>query len=207
MKRHHLTLIVAAILATNLTHAPAQTFSGELAEAPPTTRMKVENIQVRHDKTIADLQALFGQIAKDATLISTKETVDLIDQGDRELKNTRTAIASIKASLRSEAKTITAESSFSDTQKTELLAAVETMSTKCDELTARTSVAITHLEGAYKEMAKWRKIHKTYLNLDGEAKALEQLKSSVDEFTKGLTAEPSAFEAAPPKDTEEKKPE
>ena len=207
MKRHHLTLIVATILAATLTHAPAQTFSGELAEAPPTTRMKVENIQVRHDKAIADLQALFSRIAKDATLISAKETVDEIDQGDRELKNTRTAIASIKASLRSETKTITAESSFSDTQKTELLAAVETMSTKCDELTARTTVAITHLENAYKEMAKWRKIHKTYLNLDGEAKALEQLKASVDEFAKGLTAEPGAFDTAPAKNTDKEKTE
>lgn len=207
MKKYHLTLIVAAIFAATPTLGSAQTIPGEIAEAPPTTRMKVENIQVRHDKAIADLQSLFGRIAKDATLISSKETVDMIDQGDRELKNTRTAIASIKASLRSESKTITAESSFSETQKTELLAAVEAMSTKCDELTARTTVAITHLETAYKEMTKWRKIHRTYLNLDGEAKAMEQLKSSVDEFTKGLTAEPSAFETAPAKNAEEEKPE
>ncbi len=207
MKKHYLTLIAAAMFAATLGNANAQIIPGEITEAPPTIRVRVENLQIRHDKAIADLQALFGRIAQDPTLISSKEAVDAIDQGDRALKNTKVAIASTIAALKSEAKTISGESSFTDDQKTELVAAVDAMITKCNDLTARTSVAVTHLGGAYKEMIKWRKIHKTYLNLDGETKALEQLKSSVDEFTKGLTAEPSAFEAAPTGNTVEEKPE
>lgn len=207
MKKNYLTLIAAAMFAATLGNAFAQTIPGEIAEAPPTIRVRVENLQVRHDKALAELQALFDRIARDPALISSKESVDAIDEGDRTLKNTKVAIASTIAVLKSEAKTISGESSFTDEQKTELVAAVDAMTTKCNELTARTSVAITHLEGAYKEMAKWRKIHKTYNNLDGEAKALEQLKSSVDAFSKGLTAEPSAFESAPTENTVEEKPE
>lgn len=201
MKKHHLTLIVAAILAATLSHAPAQTLPGEIAEAPPTTKMKVESLQARHDKIITDLQTLFGRIAKDATLISSKETVEAIEQGDRELKNTRSALATVVASLRTESKAITAEPSFSDDQKTELLAAVEAMITKCDELTARTTVAINHLQGAYKVMPKWRKIHRTYRNLDGEANAAKQLETSVTEFVKGLTAVPAEKESTEPGET------
>gem|GEM_PF-5781868 len=207
MKNRQLTLIAITIIAATLSHAPAQTLPSEIAEAPPTTKMKVENLQTRHDKVIADLQALFGRIAKDATLISSQEAVDAIDQGDRELKNTKSALATVVASLRSESKTISNETLFSETQKTELVAAIDTMITKCDDLTSRTSIAINHLQGTYKEMPKWRKIYRAYLNLDGEAKALEQLKASVDEFAKGLTAEPGAFDAAPVKSTEEEKTE
>lgn len=207
MKNRHLTLIAISIIAATLSHAPAQTIPGEIAEAPPTTRKKVENIQVRHDRAIADLQALFGRISKDATLISSHEAIDAIDQADRELKNTKSAIATVVASLRSESKTISNEVSFSDEQKTELVAAIDAMIAKCDELTSRTTIAINHLQGTYKEMPKWRKVYRAYLNLDGEAKALEQLKNSVDEFAKGLTAEPGAFDAAPVKSTDEEKTE
>ena len=192
MKKHYLSLIVTALLAATLGHASAQTIPGEVAEAPPTTRMRVENIQVRHDKAIADLQTLFARIAKDSALVSSKEAVDAIDQGDRILKNNKTAIASVLASLRSESKSITAESSFTEDQKAELLAAVEAMITKCDDLSARTTVAVDHLSGAYKEMARWRKIHKAYRNLDGDANAGKQLEAAVKDYVKGLTAEPKA---------------
>ncbi len=202
MKKHHLTLIIATLFAAAIGHAAAQTYTDAIVEAPPTTKQRVENMQVRHDKSIADLQSLFDRIAKDAALISSKEAVDAIDQGDRALRNNRAAIASLVTTLKAEAKTITAEASFTEDQKAELLAAVESMNTKCDDLSARTTVAIDHLGGSYKEMAKWRKIYKTYLNLDGETNAKKQLASAVEEYVKGLTAAPEA----PEKESTETKP-
>lgn len=199
MKKTHLTLIAAAVFVLTLHPSMAQAQSDGDSDTPATTRMRVENIQSRHDKALADLVATFERIAKEPQLISSKEVVDAIDLGDRTLKSTKAGCDAILTSLRAEAKTIKSESSFSDDQKTELLATTENLNAKCEDLAKRTAATIQHLEGAYKAMGKWRKIYKTYLNLDGETKANEQLKTSVQEFVKGLTPAPDAFDSAPAK--------
>lgn len=207
MKKHHLTLIVTAMIAASMHPVAAQTEYGATSEQPTTIQTKVENVRIRQDSAIAELVSVFQRVSTQPELISSKEVVDAIDQGDRALKNTKAACDAILSALRSEANAISGETSFSDEQKAELLEAVESLITKSNELSARSVATAKHLNGAYNEMKKWRKIHKTYLNLDGQTKAMERLKVSVDEFTKGLTAEPGAFEAVPAKVDGEENPE
>jgi hypothetical protein len=207
MKKHHLTLIVTAIITATMLPVAAQTEYGGTSEQPTTIQARVENVRIRQDSAIAELVSVFSRVSTQPELISSKELVDAIDQGDRALKNTKAACDAILTTLRSEARTISGETSFSEDQKAELLESVEALIAKSEELSARSVATAKHLNGAYNEMKKWRKIHKTYLNLDGQTKALGQLKSSVDEFTKVLTAEPGAFDSAPAKDTDEDKAE
>ncbi len=207
MKKHHLTLIATIMIAATMHPVAAQTLNDGSSEQPTTIQTKVENVRTRQDAAIAELVSVFNRVSTQPELISSKEVVDAIDQGDRALKSTKAACDAIQVTLRSEAKTITGETSFSEDQKAELLAAVEALITKSTELSARSVATAKHLSGAYTEMKKWRKIYKSYLNLDGQAKANERLKASVQEYTKGLTAEPGAFDAVPTKADSEKKPE
>ncbi len=170
-------------------------------------RMRVESMHTRHANAVTELVGTFESLAADPSLISSKEVVAAIDLGDRSLKNTKAACASILKTLEAKVKSIESEPSFTEDQKAELLAAVESMTTKVAEVSMQCAATIKHLEGSYKAMAKWRTIFKTYLDLDGEAKAKEQLKASVDEFVKGLTAEPGAFDAPAKVSTEESNPE
>jgi len=162
-------------------------------------RMRVESMETRYANAVSELVGTFERMATDPNLVSSKEVVKAIDLGDRALKNTKAACASILKTLDAKTKSIEAEHSFTEDQKAELLAAVESMTVKVAEVSMQCAATIEHLGGAYKAMGKWRTIHKTYLDLDGEAKAKEQLKASVDEFVKGLTAEPGAFDAVPAK--------
>lgn len=207
MKKHHLTLIATVMIASTMHPVAAQTLSDGSSEQPTTIQAKVENIRTRQDTAIAELVSVFKRVSTQPELISSKEVVDAIDQGDRALKSTKASCDAIQVTLRSEAKNISGEASFSDDQKAELLAAVEALIAKSTELSARSVATAKHLSGAYAEMKTWRKIYKSYLNLDGQAKANERLKASVDEYTKGLTAEPGAFDAVPTKVDGEKKPE
>ena len=207
MKKHHLTLIATAMIAATMNPVAAQTQYDGTSEQPTTIQTRVENVRIKQDAAIAELVSVFKRVATQPELISSKEVVDAIDQGDRALKTTKAACDAIQVTLRSEAKTISGETSFSEDQKAELLAAVEALNAKSAELSAQSVATAKHLSGAYTEMKKWRKVHKTYLNLDGQTKALERLKASVDEYTKGLTVEPGAFDSAPAKVTDEKKPE
>lgn len=207
MKKHHLTLIAAAMITTSMLPIAAQTLNDGSSEQPPTIQMRVENIRTRQDAAIAELVSVFNRVSTQPELISSKEVVDAIDQGDRALKSTKASCDSILAVLRKEAKTITDEASFSDDQKTELLGAVELLITKSEELSAKSVATAKHLSSSYKEMAKWRKIYKSYLNLDGQAKANERLKASVDEFSKGLSAAPDATEPGAVKTADGKNPE
>ena len=197
MNKQYLTLITSVLLAVTLQPTAAQSNLDGTPETPPTTRMRVENAQARFDKTIADITETFDRVAKEPQLISTKEVVDAIDKGDRALKNTRTASGLILTTLRAESKAIAAEAAFSEEQKSELQAAVESLVAKCEDLSSRSDIAIKHLATSYKAMGKWRAIYKTYRNLDGEAKARKQLEASVQDYVKGLTASPDAFEGQP----------
>jgi hypothetical protein len=219
MKAKHLSFTALALLAVSIpaaaqsqpstlasqTSLSADWTAGGVSEEPPTTKMRVENVRRRHTEVIAELTSAFGRIPNEPKLISSKELIDAIDQGDRAMKRTKTACDAIRDTLRGESKTIKAETSFSDDQKVELLAAVDTMAGECDQLAAQTVATLKHLDGAYKAMAKWRKVYKTYLDLDGAAKAGNQLKTAVDDYVQGLTAAPAPApaESAPASATAE----
>lgn len=195
MKYHCLPIIIATLITATLHPAFSQTPVAAEVEAPATLRVRVEHMQTRHKNAVTELTGTFERLAADPSLISSKEVVEAIDLGDRALKNTKATCGSILKTLRTKAKSIESESSFTDEQKTELLAAAESMIAKTEEVVAQCSATITHLEGAYKAMGQWRTIYRTYLDLDGEEKAREQLKVSVDEFIAGLTAAPQAEES------------
>ncbi len=195
MKHHHLILLSTVLMAS----APMSMgqYEASHVEAPATLRMRVERMQTRQSTAVQELVGTFERLAKDPTLISSKEIVDAIDQGDRSLKNTMSACGSLLTSLRAKAKLIAADPSFSDDQKSELLKAVESMMGQVEASAAQCALTIERLEGSYKAMAKWRTIYKTYLDLDGETKANEQLKTQVDEYVKALTEKPEPKEPAP----------
>lgn len=190
MKKHHLNLIATVLLAATMLPAVAQTEAN--TETPSTLRTRVENMQNRHKTAVTELTATFERMAADPSLISSKEAVDAIDLGDRSLQNTKATCGSLLKTLQAKAKSIESEPSFSDSQKTELKAAVETMIANTEGVSAQCTATLEHLGGAYKAMGKWRTIYRTYLDFNGEAKAREQVKVSVDEFIAALTADPKS---------------
>jgi hypothetical protein len=211
MKAKHLSFTILALLAVAIpaaaqsqpsTHASQTSLSadwtaGGVSEEPPTTKMRVENLRRRHAEAITELTSAFGRIPNEPQLVSSKEVIDAVDKGDRAMKRTKTACDAILDTLRGESKTIKAETSFRDDQKVELLAAVDTMAAECDQLAAQAVSTMKHLGGAYKAMAKWRKVYKTYLDLDGAPKAGNQLKAAVDDYVQGLTVAPAPAESTP----------
>lgn len=192
MKHHYFSLIATTCMVASLHPAIGQTPADAPVEAPATLRMRVENMETRHKNAVTELTSLFERLAADPSLISSKEAVEAIDVGDRALKNTKATCASILKTLHAKAKAIEAEPSFTEDQKSELKAAVEAMITQTESVIEQSSVTISHLEGSYKAMGKWRTIYRTYLDLDGEDKARTQLKTSVAEFIEGLSADPAA---------------
>lgn len=192
MKKHHMTLIATVLIAAAIHPAAALGQTEANTEAPSTLRMRVENMQNRHKSAVTELTTAFQRMATDPSLISSKETVDAIDLGDRALQNTKATCGSLIKTLQAKAKSIESEPSFSDNQKTELLAAVNAMIANTEEVSAQCAATLEHLGGAYKAMGKWRTIYRTYLDLNGEDKAREQVKVSVAEFIAGLTAKPDS---------------
>jgi len=197
-------LLVLGHLASAQTTAHDQ-FGSPVPEAPPlTTKMRVENLKTRQTESLSTLKAALSRIAGDPTLITAKETFDAIDKADRDMKRSKSACASILAALRSELAAIKADSAYAADQKSELETAAKAMAEECISVSKEADVVIKTLAKSYKALAQWKKIYKSYLNLQGESQAREKIKAAVGEFVNAL-AESPAEAPAPDSTNEEKK--
>jgi len=202
MKKHPVTCLAILLLASTNHSLEAQTSSRLLSDAsfeekitPATTRERLENTIQSYSATQAEIVALFNGIVTNPQTISTKETVKAIDRSGRDLRKSKATFDSILSSLRADLKKIKEDSYFTDEQKTELMANIDTMVKQCEDSSLQVASAIKVLTRSYKLMPQWRKGYRTYLNLDGQAKATQHLKAAVDEYIKQLTANPEAEEA------------
>lgn len=207
MKKHPLTCLSILLLASFGHSLEAETTSRLLSNTsyedsftpakPPTTRERLENTGQRHSEIQAEIVALFNRMVTEPQIISSKETVKAIDQGDRELKKSKATFDSIHSSLRADLKKIKEDSYFTDEQKTELMENIDTMAKQCEDSSLQAAATIKVLTRSYKLMPQWRKGYRTYLDLDGEAKASEHLKAAVDKYVMELTAKPETAESEP----------
>lgn len=200
MKKQYLTLAAITLITANAQNLSAQTISQRVlsmspmteTETPPTTKQRVENAKQRHTEAVSTLVTDLKRIPLEPQLIGTKEMLDKVDEGDRAIKRTVIVCDAIRASLKSEIKTINGEKSFSKEQKEQLFAAVDAMDVECKELSEQAAATSKELEKVYAEMKKWRKVYKTFLNLDSQEKANESLKTEVDAYVQALTAKPES---------------
>jgi hypothetical protein len=214
MKKHPITCLAILLLASFSHSLEAQTSSRLLSNEsyedsttpakPPTTRERLENTGQKHSEIQTEIVALFNRMVTEPQIISSKETVQAIDQGDRELKKSKATFDSILSSLRADLKRIKEDSYFTDEQKSELMKNIDAMAKQCEDSSLQAAASIKVLTKSYKLMPEWRKGYRTYLDLDGEAKATQHLKAAVDEYVKELTAKPEAEESK--KVTDEIKP-
>lgn len=161
-------------------------------EPPKSSAEKLQSLQKSHDEAFAKLTATLNRIPTEPDFLGAKELFEFIDQSDREMNKLRSACASLMSSLRSEAKIIKESSSFTDEQKTELLESADAIAKDCSELSAKLGHAIQRLASSYKIVPRWKTIYRSYRNLQGEAKATEQVKSQIEAYLKSFTEEPAA---------------
>jgi hypothetical protein len=120
-------------------------------------------------------------------LLGAKELFESIDQADREMKRIRTGCTNLMSSLRAEVKAIRDGSAFTDDQKQELLNAADAIAKDCTELSAKVNIAVQQLASSYTIVPRWRSIHRSYRNLQGDAKASEQVKVQIDAYLNSFT--------------------
>ncbi|MEN9974370.1 MAG: hypothetical protein RLZZ282_376 [Verrucomicrobiota bacterium] len=202
MKPTLTTACFAALLTLgNLANAQTTAFDTALADPnheapPPTTKMRVETLKARQTESLATLTTALNRISSDPALVTAKETFAAIEKADRDMVRSKCASDSILAALRSELATIKKDSAFADDQKTELETAASAMANECTTVRKEADVVIKNLAKAYKTLAQAKKIHKSYLNLQGERQAKENLKAAVEEYVKTLTESTSETPAA-----------
>lgn len=169
-----------------------------ITEAPPqTTKMRVDSLKTRHTESLTTLTAALNRVSADPALVTAQETFTAIDKADRDMKRTEKASESIIAALRSELATIKGDSAFADDQKAELETAANAMADECVTVRKEANVVIKNLGKTYKALAQWKKVYKSYLNLQGESQAKEKLKAAVDEYVKTLAEAPTVAPQAP----------
>ncbi|MEI6606165.1 MAG: hypothetical protein WCP35_12705 [Verrucomicrobiota bacterium] len=204
-------LLILGNIASAQTAALDQ-FGIPIPEAPPqTTKMRVESLKARQTDSLSALKAALNRIAGDPTLITAKETfgaIDRADRADRDMKRTKCASASILAALRTELTAIKTDTAYADDQRVELEAAAKALAEECITVRKKADAVTTNLAKAYKALAQWKKIYKSYLNLQGEIQAKSKLKAAVERYVKTLAESPAEAPAeapAPDSTNEEKK--
>jgi len=186
-------LTPSAILAQGKTDSSFEyTTTTEKPEPPKTSAEKLQNLQKSQDKAFSDLSAMLNKLPSEPDLLGSKDLFASIDQSDREMKKIRSACSTLSSALRSEAKTIKESSSFSDEQRLELLSSAKTLADNCAVLSGNVDHAIQRLAAAYKVIPKWKTIHHSYRNLQGDGKASEQVKAQVESYLKSFTPDPEA---------------
>lgn len=192
---------VALLTLGNMTNAQTTAVSNPLADPnteapPPTTKMRVESLKTRQTESLTTLITALSLISGDPALVSAKETFAAIDKADRDMQRSKSACASILATLRSDLATIKADSAFADDQEAELETAAKAMAEECITVRKEAEVAINSLAKAYKALAQAKRVYKSYLNLQGESQAKEKLKAAVEEYVKTLTEAPAEIQPA-----------
>lgn len=205
MKTYSIACIATLLLTTFSQSLEAQTTSRLLAVTsyedtatpakPATTRERLGNAGQSFSERKGAMVALLNSMITEPQIISSKETVTALEQCDRDLKKSKASFDSILSSLHVDLKKIKEDSYFTDEQKTELIENIDTMAKQCEDASLQAAATIKVLTRSYKLMPEWRKGYRTYLDLDGEAKATQHLKTAVDEYVKELTDKPEAEEA------------
>jgi hypothetical protein len=173
------------------------TYDGQ-TETPPTTRERVAALKTRHQEALTALTSALGRISTDPSQVTSAETFAAVDKADRDMRRSQSACDSIQAALRKEAATIKADSAFSDEQKAELESAAKAMADECAAIRTEAGLVIKNLAKSYKLFPKWKRVHKSYLNLQGESEANAKLAAAVDSYLKALTTPEEAVPAADP---------
>ena len=184
---------------TNAT-TPAQDYSvlkSQSADSlpPPTTKEKVERLQAQYSAAVTELVAELNKVPATPSLISSDELISAIDKADKELNRLTAASIAIRSTLKDFSKSIDTGTTFTDEEKTDLQASAESMAKSCAAVSNNARSGIEHLKSVYKAMPEWRKVYRTYLNIQGKEKATEKLKSMVEGFVKPLQAQSSADNA------------
>lgn len=200
MKTNHRTSILAyscafligALLpsAVQAQHSGASTLSyidEPKPEKPKTTTEKLQILKTDHEAAFSKISGILNKIPTQPDLLGAKELFDSIDEADREMKRIRKGCTYLMSSLRSEAKAIRDGSAFTDDQKQELLSAADAIAKDCTELSAKVDLAIKQLAASYTVVPRWRSIHRSYRNLQGDAKASEQVKVQIDAYLNSYT--------------------
>ena len=196
-------LLALGDLATAQT-AVLDQFGIPVPEAPPqTTKMRVESLKARQTDSLSALKAALNRIAGEPALITAKETFAAIDKADRDISRSKSASTSILAALRSELAAIKTDSAYADDQKAELETAAKALAEECISISKEADAVTRNLAKSYKALAQWKKIYKSYLNLQGESQAKVKLKNAVSEFVKTLAESPA--EAPAPEFTNREK--
>jgi len=196
-------LLALGDLATAQT-AVLDQFGIPVPEAPPqTTKMRVESLKARQTDSLSALKAALNRIAGEPALITAKETFAAIDKADCDISRSKSASTSILAALRSELAAIKTDSAYADDQKAELETAAKALAEECISISKEADAVTRNLAKSYKALAQWKKIYKSYLNLQGESQAKVKLKNAVSEFVKTLAESPA--EAPAPEFTNREK--
>ncbi len=191
-------LLILGNIASAQTTALDQ-FGISIPEAPPqTTKMRVESLKARQTDSLSALKAAFNRIAGDPTIITAKDTFTAIDRADRDMSRSKSASASILSALRTELTAIKTDSAYADDEKAELEAAAKAMAEECINISKEADVVTRNLAKSYKALAQWKKIYKSYLNLQGEIQAKSKLKAAVERYVKTLAESPAEAPAETP---------
>ena len=191
-------LLILGNIASAQTTALDQ-FGIPIPEAPPqTTKMRVESLKARQTDSLSALKAAFNRIAGDPTIITAKDTFTAIDRADRDMSRSKSASASILSALRTELTAIKTDSAYADDEKAELEAAAKAMAEECINISKEADVVTRNLAKSYKALPQWKKIYKSYLNLQGEIQAKSKLKAAVERYVKTLAESPAEAPAETP---------
>jgi hypothetical protein len=184
--------LIALLALANLAYSQTTGLDNPLANPsheapPPTTKARVESLKSRQAESLATLTAALNRASGDAALVTAKETFQAIDRADRDMDRSMSAGASILAVLRSEVAAIKADSAYTDDQKTELENTAKALADECVAIRHEADVVIKNLGKAYKELARAKKVYRSYLNLQGEKQAKDKLTAAVGDYVKSLT--------------------
>lgn len=158
-------------------------------EPPKTTSEKLQGLQKSYEDAFASLSSILNKLPEEPEQLGSKGLFDQVDQSDREFKRIRSACSAVMSTLRSDAKTIKASSYFTEEQKQELTASAESLAKECADLSTMLDVAVQRLASAYSVLPRWKTIYRSYHNLQGEAKAAEQIKAQIEAYLHSFNAE------------------
>lgn len=191
-----LTAITSQGFAQTTSIRPVFNYSTIADEAPKSAAEKLVVLESRHKQAFTQLSENVQRLPTDSSYLGSEALFEDVGESVKEMKAIRSGCKSLLNSLRAEVKTIEASSSFSDEQKKELFESAEAIAKECNTLYQKIDLSVERLGAAYTVFPKWNRVHKTYRNLKGDAKASEVIKANVEEYLKSFTPQTKQTPAA-----------
>jgi len=196
------SVFIAALLASaSFSSLEAQQSSGLFYQtdttsqtAPQTAPEKLGALSARYDKAMSEFSSLVGRLPQEPYMLGSQQLFDQIDVADREFKQVRSKLINLLTKLEVQQTKISKSSYFSDEQKKELIDASKNLVQQGEELKTKIEAGVKSLSRSYKVFQTWKRIHNTYNDLNGSAKAAEILKQHIDDYMKSFTPEPKKSE-------------